>query len=75
MPWLDVVGKGDALALCLVLAQGLELFAALDHELVFVVMGWGNAGGGGRIRLAGHRAEFRGKRCQKRFERYISKSW
>jgi hypothetical protein len=56
---LDVVGKSHAPAVGLVLAQGGELFPALDHELVFVVVGRGSAVGGGKSRVAGHRSVFR----------------
>ena len=40
---LEVVGEGHALALPLCLAQGLELFAALGDQLVFVDGGAGGA--------------------------------
>jgi len=43
----EVVGEGRAFALCLRLAQGFELVAALLHELVVVLQGSGRFEGGG----------------------------
>ena len=54
---LEVVGKGDALAFALRLAQGLEFFAALGDQLV-VVLGRGRGGAGGMGHGAG---QLRGK--------------
>ena len=42
---LEVVGEGHGTAIGLDLAQGLEFFAALLDQLVFVLGGWG----GGRV--------------------------
>ena len=47
---LDIVGKGHAGA-----AQGFELFAALNHELVLVLWSWVGEAGCGRSGLDGHR--------------------
>ena len=38
---LEIVGERDACALCMGLAQGAQLVAALGDELVFVVGGGG----------------------------------
>ena len=48
---LEVVGEGDALAFGLLLADGFELFAALQDQLVFVL------GGGGRLWMSDMRAQ------------------
>ena len=41
---LDVVGESHAFALGLLLAHRLELFAALNDELVFILWGWSGEG-------------------------------
>jgi hypothetical protein len=62
---LEVVGKGDTLAVGLCLAHGLEFFAALGDQLVFILWGWRGWGIGVRV---GHVGRVVGLRARGGFE-------
>jgi hypothetical protein len=46
---LEIVGECDAFAVSLRLAHGLEFFAALGDQLVFILWGWRGCGVGVRV--------------------------
>jgi hypothetical protein len=54
---LEVVGKSHAFAIGLRMAHGLEFFAALSDQLIFILWGWRGWGIGGRV---GHEVRWLG---------------